>query len=529
MDERKTSRIRWSGGAERHGPGLVLPGLRTARGAVGVVALAALGANACGGDDPASVNPQPPPPPGSAAYVLEYGSFLGGNDDEEAREPVLLSDSRLLFGMRTKSSGMPTTAGAVQRDYGGGVGDSYVAILSADGSRLEAATYFGGSGMERPPYGIALFSNGDIAFGSGTTSPNIPTSPTAYRRNLHSPVPDPGDGYVCRISSDLRSLRWCTYTGGGWPRGGLMVDGQDNLIVVGRVTGSNFATTSGAPQTQARGRDDAFVLRLDSSGSNSLFSTRLGGSGQSIGEVAFSVRTTPTGEISVVGNSQSMDFPTTAGAAQVASSGPVDAFMALIDPATGSLVYSTLLGGSGDDYSEHRHWLLEDGTVLSTGTTVSGDFPATAGTRSGQGDAFLARLRPDGTAFEMVRLLGGSGGDLLLGPVVDGRGNIYAFGSTSSRDITTTADALQRGYAGGGNDALLYVLSPGGNSILYATYVGGSGDELIRGLVVGPGGELYLVGTTTSADFPVSSGALQSRIGGGADGFVLKLVPTGGG
>lgn len=485
--------------------------------------IAAVAVASCGGPPTDIVGPPPPPP--SSSYAIDYATYVGGNDFDEIREPTLLSGGRLLFGARARSTDMPTTPGAFQRNFGGGVGDSYLAVLSADGSRLETATYFGGSGMERPPYGIAVASGGDIIFTSGTTSPDIPATGGAYRPNLHNPVPTPGGGYVCRISGDLAALRWCTYTGGGWPRGGLLVDNQDNVIVVGRVTGSNFTTTSGVVQTQARGADDAFVLKLNSTGTAPIFSTRLGGTGSAVGEVVASVRLTPNGRISIVGNSRSTNFPTTNGSAQPNSTGPVDAFMALLDPQASSLVYSTLLGGSGDEFSEHRHWVLSDGSVLSTGVTASADFPATIGSRQGAGDAFFARLRPDGSSFDAVRLLGGSGEDLLLGPVADQQGNILVFGRTTSRDIQTTSNALQRSFGGGSGDGVLYILDSSGASIRYASYVGGNGDELIRGVAVGSAGEIYLVGRTTSSNFPVTSGAFQTTLAASDDGFVMKLVP----
>lgn len=486
----------------------------------------------CGGDGTdiiATPPPPPPAPPGSQSYGIEYATYLGGNGEDQAREPILLSGGRLLFGLRAESTDMPTTPGAFQRNFAGAPGDSYLAILSADGSRLEAATYFGGSHMERPPYGIGVVSNGDIVFTSGTTSPDIPTTGGAYRPSLHTPVPSPGgDGYVCRISGDLTVMRWCTYTGGGWPRGGLLVDSQDNVIVVGRVTGSNFTTTSGAAQTQARGFDDAFVLKLDPTGTAALFSTRLGGGGSTVGEVAISARLTPTGMISVVGTSRSADFPTTSGSAQPSSSGPADAFMALLHPSGNAVEYATLLGGSGNELSEHRHWVLPDGTVLSTGVTSSADFPATSGSRRGQNDGFLARLRPDGSAFEAVHLLGGSGGDILLGPVTDDQGRIYVFGETSSRDIQTTSNAVQRGYGGGGKDGVLFIFGPDGSTLEMVTYLGWSGDDLIRGIAVGSSGELYLVGQTDSGDFPATAGAFQRTRGAAADAFVIKLVRTDG-
>jgi hypothetical protein len=437
---------------------------------------------------------------------------------------MLLPGGRLLFGARTLSQNMPTTAGAYQRSHGGGVGDSYLGVLSADGRSMETATYFGGSGMERPPYGIEKTSNGDIVFASGTTSPNIPVVAGAYRGSLHSPVPSPGDGYVCRISGDLRTMRWCTYTGGGWPRGGLVLDGQDNVFVAGNVTGAQYSTTAGVVQAVSKGPDDGFILKLAADGRSALASTRLGGTGSSGVEVALSLRLFPNGDLSVSGISQSTDFPTTAGAAQRQSLGPTDGFIARLSSSLNTLVYSTLFSGSNSEGTEHPHPLLSDGSVVISGSSNSSNLPGATGQIRGSNDGYVAKLSPGGGAYTFDRIFGGSGAEQTLGSVVDQAGRIYVFGGTTSRDFPVTQDAAQTAYGGGAADAFLIVLEPDG-SLRYASYLGGAGDDLIRGVVIGPAGEIYLVGRTTSDNFPVTAGALQSRRGGEDDGFILKLVP----
>ena len=478
-------------------------------------------AMACGSDS-GPVSPAAPPP--NSAYRIDYATYLGGSGFEEIREPVLLPGGRLLLGARTLSQNMPTTAGAFQRSHGGGTGDSYLAVVSANGRSLEAATYFGGSGMERPPYGIAIASNGDFVFTSGTTSPNIPQVAGAYRSSLHSPVPEPGDGYVCRISASLQALRWCTYTGGGWPRGGLILDPQDNVLVAGNVTGAQFSTTLGALQVSPKGPDDGFILKLSADGKSALASTRLGGTGGSGVEVALSMQLLPNGDLSVTGISQSVDFPTTAGAAQRQSQGPSDAFIARLSSGLDALLYSTLFSGSGNETGERPHAILPDGSVLVVGITSSPDLPGATGQLRGAGDGYVAKLAPGGASFLFARYLGGSGTEQALGPIVDGAGLIYVFGTTTSHDLPVTQDAIQPAFGGGASDAFLMILEPNG-SPRFVTYLGGSGDELIRGMAFGPAGEIYLVGGTTSDNLPITPGALQPRRGGDEDGFIVKLVP----
>jgi hypothetical protein len=377
---------------------------------------------------------------------------------------------------------------------------------------------------------MAITSNGDIVFTSGTASPDLPTSAASYRPSLHpAPIPGAGDGYVCRISGDLRTMRWCTYTGGGWPRGGLAVDAQDNVVVVGNAYASSiFATTVGVVQPQARGATDAFVLKLSADGRQAIWSTRLGGteptgSPQPV-EVAGSAKVYPNGDVSVIGVSQSTNFPTTGGAAQTASTGPYDAFAVRLSASGSSIVYSTLLGGSGDDGASHPHVLLPDGSIVFASTTWSADLPFASGARRGTNDGYVAKLNSAGTAFLFVRYFGGSGTEHVLGPAVDAQGRVYVVGGTTSQDFPVTADAIQPSYGGGTSDGFLVVLEADG-SVRYATYLGGSGTDLIRGAAVGPGGEVYLIGGTDSDDLPVTPNALQATRRGSEDGILAKLIP----
>jgi hypothetical protein len=302
-----------------------------------------------------------------------------------------------------------------------------------------------------------------------------------------------------------------------------VLDDQDNILVAGRVAGANYATTPGVVQTQARGTDDAFLLKLDPQGTTAVFSTRLGGTGARGGEVAWSARIAANGSISVFGTSTSLDFPTTPGAAQSSSTGPKDAFVARLSGDATQFEYVTLLGGSGQELAERPHLVLPDGATVSVGWTSSTDLFGASGGAGDTSNGFIARLSPSGTAFDWVRYLGGSADDLLFGPVQDNAGNLLVFGNTASMDIPVTEDALQARYGGGSKDGLIMVLSPDASTVLYATYLGGSGEELIRGAVFDAQGNVYLVGHTTSDDFPITPGAIQPTRAGDQDGFVMKL------
>ena len=472
-----------------------------------------------------------------AGYRIAYSTFLGGGEWEQAREVVVYPDGAVLVGMQSCSTGLPTTPGAVQPRYAGddpalghgGVygGDCYLARLSADGRRVLASTYFGGSKQERNVYGLALDRQGNVVLTSATRSPDAPTTPGCFQKRFGG---GPSDMLVAKLSADLTSLLWCTYVGGtgdDFPRGGLALDAQDQVCVVGTSSSADFPTTPGVLQPRLNGPRDSAIAMLKSDGSGLVFSTLLGGSGED--DAIMGVRFDGEGNFHVAGHTRSTDFPVSSNAAQPRPGGRSDCYLAKLSADASRLFYATYLGGSGEDFAEHRPWLGTDGSVLLTGSAGSADFPTTDGGFSrvlrGQTDGFLTRLSADGARFEFSTLLGGSATEYWLMPTPDVHGNIYVVGGTSSRDFPVTPDAMQPRFGGGGEDAVVAVFNADASRLLYGTYLGGNGDDLIRSLALGPAGEVYLVGSTSSEDFPLTDGAVQPRHGGKGDAFVVKLVP----
>jgi Tol biopolymer transport system component len=261
-----------------------------------------------------------------------------------------------------------------------------------------------------------------------------------------------------------------------------------------------------------------------------VFATYLGGTGED--DAIMGARVDGAGNLYVAGHTKSADFPVTPGAAQSRPGGQSDCYLAKLAPDASRLLYATYLGGSENEFAEHRLWLYPEGDVLLAGWNGSADFPTTAGVlqpaRRGPGDGFLTRLSADGTRFVFSTLLGGSGGENLLMPTPDAEGNIWVVGSTGSPDLPVTADALQSTFGGGKEDALLAAFSPDASRLVYCSYLGGSGEEMIRSLAFGPQGQVYLVGNTSSPDFPTTPGALRSRPADAAgDAFVMRLDRAG--
>jgi len=479
--------------------------------------------------------------PGScdaARYRIAYCTYLGGPSWDQAREVIPYPDGSVLIGAQVNADGLPVSDGAAQPHYAGddpglgsgGVygGDCYVARISADGSGVLAATYFGGSRQERNVYGMGLDRQGHIVITTTTRSTDIATTPGCYQPRYAG---GQNEIVVAKLTADCKQVVWCTYLGGSTgesPRGGLALDDEDNVYIVGTTDSRDFPTTPGVVQPRLKGPRDSLIAKLTSDGSDLVFSTLLGGSGED--DAIMGIRLDGVGNMYVAGHTKSADFPVTSGAVQPRLGGQSDCYLAKLSPGADRILYATYLGGSGNEFAEHRPWLNADGTLILAGFCGSSDFPLVPpGMRppgTGRSDGFLTRLSGDGTRFVFSRLLGGSGSENLLMPVSDADGNIWVVGSTGSPDPPVTPDALQKRFGGGQQDGLLAAFSADGAKLLYCSFLGGRGDEMIRSLAFGMDGALCLVGNTTSSDFPATPGALQTAFGGGSsDAFVIRLIP----
>src|SRR5207244_4370657 len=291
-------------------------------------------------------------------------------------------------------------------------------------------------------------------------------------------------------------------------------------------------------QTNEVGVSDAFVTKLNPTGSGLVYSTYLG-TGYDSGRA---IAVDSAGNAYVTGETSSNNFPTTPGAFQSTLSPGAggNAFATKLNPLGSALVYSTCLGGSAPDQA--RGIALDAaGNAYVTGNTSSSDFPTSPGAYqttfgggfgSGLGDAFVAKLDPTGSALIYSTYLGGSGDDVAYGIALDSSGNAYVVGATASTDFPTTPGAFQTTFGGGDADIFVTKVNPLGSALVYSTYLGGSGQDEGYGIAVDglPSPNAYLTGETLSTDFPTTSGAIQTTLGGGPsdyDAFVTTLDPTG--
>jgi len=303
-----------------------------------------------------------------------------------------------------------------------------------------------------------------------------------------------------------------------------------DVYVAGWTLSTDFPRTTGGAQASCSSCSsygiDAFVARLNSSLTQILQSTYLGGNGA---DDAKALAIHPiTGEVYVAGSTASTNFPNTSGGAQAThGGGSFDAFVARLNKELTQILQSTYLGGRYSDSALALVIHPTTGEVYVAGYTDSDNFPGT-GSRSGtDDDAFVVRLRPDLRTGAILRsiYLGGSAGDyayaLAIHPIT---GDVYVAGETYSNNFPNTSGGAQTSNNGNG-DAFVARLNSNLTSILQSTYVGGSRLEWVRAFAIHPTtGDVYVAGTTTSTDLPRTTGGAQATFGGNVfDAFVVRL------
>jgi hypothetical protein len=455
--------------------------------------------------------------------VLVYSTYLGGGQGSS-----IAVDAAGCAYVTGFAATFPTTAGAFQTTNAG-ESDAFVTKLNPTGSALIYSTYLGGN-REEEGLGIAVDSAGSAFVTGYTFSLNFPTTAGAFQTTsafLH-------DAFVTKLNPTGAALDYSTYLGGNSDDYGMRIalDALSNAYVTGytssfRASGPpsyvEFPVTPGAAQTTHSGTpDDAFVSKLNPSGSALVYSTYLGGSKFDRGG---DIAVDSSGNAYVAGDTQSTDFPTTPGSAQpVSGGGSSEGFVSKINASGTAILYSTYLGGADSDFAVG---VAVDGadSAYVTGSTSSTNFPTTAGAAqtnlAGPGDGFVTKLDANGALLMYSTYLGGSESDGASDIVVDLSGSAYVIGTTTSTDFPTTG-AVQSANAGS-FDAFVTRLDPTGSVHLFSTYLGGSDAELGQGIAVDGSGNMYLTGWTFSDDFPTTAGAFQLTHVQGWAAFVTKI------
>ena len=524
--------------------------------------------------------------------VLEYATYVGGGDFDNALGiAVDAAGSAYITGwtgsldfptknpLQSQKAGPPPPVpqqpdnGTDKRD------DLYVAKLTPDGSSLVYSTYLGGSDLDRA-YSIAVDRAGNAHVVGRTFSTDFPVHHALQPTKVANHI----TGFVVKLNAQGNGLIYSTYLGGSgadWAYN-IATDPDGNAYVAGMTNSADFPKhglqqyvggTCALPPIFFAGSHgpciDVFVAKLPPDGSQLVYSARLGGSNN---ELFPTIAVDATGHAYIAGQTQSQDFPTTGQAFQAKFGGGTwDVFVSKLDPRGDHLVYSTYLGGAGDDLtgiiavrpgcgrspSQEALRAAEEGSaacsVYVTGQTKSMDFPTTPGAfqsfLAGTSDAFVAKLRPDGSGLVYSTYLGGTGDESGNGIAVDAAGKAYVAGeTTSTADFPTTNDAFQRTLAGLLNGTVS-VLAADGGALVYSTYLGGNDSDTSDAIALHPAGcgrsahlepgvvgerlarrprahlcDIYVAGPARSHNLPTTANAFQRTYGGGLrDGFVVKF------
>lgn len=306
---------------------------------------------------------------------------------------------------------------------------------------------------------------------------------------------------------------------------GAAVDAAGRMVVAGRTSSTDFPLANPLYSTKGSGYT-AFVAKLETGGNALAWSTFLGGTRTLSGFDQMGVSIDPTGNVVVVGETNDAAFPL-ANAWQSTLGGLHDVYVTKLSAAGDALVFSTYLGGAGEDYGRGVVFDAE-GEISVVGITFSANFPLrnpTQTQRSGGTDAFVARFHADGSPI-FSTYLGGAALEWGYEVAASTLGETVVVGYTESPDFPTTTGAYQEDF-GGGSDAFVTRFSADGTERIYSTFVGGTDYEEALGVALDVDGNAHVVGWTRSTDFPIVNALQSTPQGGDYDGFALKLDAAG--
>jgi hypothetical protein len=466
--------------------------------------------------------------------MLLYAGYIGGSGDDYGYGIAVDAAGNAYVTGETNSTeaSFPVAIGP-DLGYNGDRYDVFVAKVKADGSGLVYAGYIGGNNWDTGN-AIAVDAAGNAYVAGGTFSNEATFPVTAGPDLTFNGASGTCDAFAAKVNADGTDLLYAGYIGGtGWDFGtGIAVDDAGNAYVGGRTNSrqQSFPVAVGPDLTYNGGPYDAFVAKVNSDGTGLVYAGYIGGMGE---EYATALALDGAGNVYVTGlvDSTQFSFPVTVGP-DLSQNGSKDAFVAKVRADGTGLLYAGYIGGSGADYG----WGIAvdgEGSAYVTGETDSGEatFPVTVGpdlTYNGgpsTRDAFVVKVRADGTGFSYAGYIGGDGIDAGMGIAVDKAGNAYVVGETDSTEasfpVTVSPDLT---YNGGEYDAFVAEVRADGTGLAYAGYIGGNDNDRGRGIAVDGSGGVYVTGWTSSTEvtFPIFVGP-DWTWNGGDDAFVAKI------
>jgi Beta-propeller repeat/Abnormal spindle-like microcephaly-assoc'd, ASPM-SPD-2-Hydin len=476
--------------------------------------------------------------------VLVYSTYLGGNGTDQPAGIAVDSTGSVYVAGSTDSADFPlATLGSLPT----GVDHVFVVKLDPTGSDLVYADYIGGSNQDFG-YALALDSADNVYVTGSTASADFPMV-----NPFQGTYPGSSNGFLTKISPDGSSLLYSTYFGGnGSDLPSSVAIGPAGEMVIAGYTSSTNLPVANAYQPSVSANlggmygSYGFLTKFSPDGSSLAYSTYFGGNSNLplncggtpcwIPPASFILGMVldPAGAAYVTGTTNTYNFPVTQGAYQTTDStqqGSATVGFVSKFNVSGSLQYSTYFFDPSGVITELEALAVDgSGSVYVTGLTIgNGTFPITSTSICdpsvygfGCNYAFVTKFDAAGATLLYSTYLGPNNDAVPQAIVLDGNNDAYIL-ALAGGGLFSTVNGIESFSSG--NDVLLVEIDPTASTQLFATYLGGSGNEqpAPAGMVLDATGNLYITGLTDSSDFPVTQSAFQSVLGGNTDAFILKM------
>jgi hypothetical protein len=468
--------------------------------------------------------------------LIIYAGYIGGSATEGGHDIAVDGSGYAYvtgFTLSPESSFPDQTGPDVSYNGDSLDSDAFVAKVNQTGTALIYAGYIGGEEFDTG-FGIAVDGSG-AAYITGLTKSDATTFPEIGGPD--STYNGGGDAFVVKVNASGTGLTYAGYIGGSsFERGDdIAVDSAGAAYVAG-FTESDATTFPeiGGPDSTYNGGGDAFVAKVNASGTGLTYAGYIGGTGHDRG-TGIAVDSSWAPYIAGVTLSTATSFPEKTGPDLSFNGGEVDGFVAKLAPAGTSVTYAGYIGGAGRDYAfDIALDTSRAAYVVGETASASATFPEKGGPdvtyNGGEADGFVAKVKPDGTGLTYAGYIGGNGNDRANGVAVDAARSAYVSGYTESTETTFPDKSGPDLTYGGNGDHFVAKVAISGGSLVYAGYIGGSGSETHDdhgGIAVDNAGAAYVVGSTnsTQSTFPDKFGPDLSH-NGAQDAYVAKVAQS---